>query len=84
MRLRCGGDTVSDMQGLGRILVVVGLSMAAFGALVWWLGPRLGAGGGLLPGDISFRRGGFSLHFPIVTCIVVSVLLTVISRFFQR
>ena len=84
MRLRCGGDTVSEMQGLGRILVVVGLSMAALGALVWWLGPRIGAGGGLLPGDISFRRGGFSLHFPIVTCIVVSVLLTLIGRLFQR
>jgi hypothetical protein len=72
------------VQGFGKLLVVVGLSMAALGALVWWIGPRLGAGGGLLPGDISFRRGGFSLHFPIVTCIVVSVLLTVISRFFQR
>ena len=72
------------VQGLGKLLVVAGLSMAALGALVWWLGPRLGAGGGLLPGDMSFRRGGFSLHFPIVTCLVVSVLLTLISRLFQR
>lgn len=72
------------MQGLGRLLVVAGLSMAAVGALLWWLGPRFGSQGGLLPGDLSFRRGGFGVHFPIVTCLVVSLLLTLLARLFQR
>lgn len=71
------------MQTLGRFMVIAGLAMAVVGALVWWLGPKLG-GGGLLPGDITVRRGNFSLHFPIVTCIVVSVLLTVLARLFQK
>lgn len=78
------GDTFVAMQGLGKMLVVAGLSMAALGALLWWIGPRIGAQGGLLPGDLSFRRGGFSVHFPIVTCIVLSLLLTLLGRLFQR
>ncbi len=35
---------------------------------------------GNLPGDILFKKGGFSFHFPIVTCIIMSVVLTI---FFQ-
>lgn len=72
------------MRDVGRWMVVCGLVMTAVGALVWWLGPRLGQGDGLLPGDFAFRRGGFSVHFPIVTCLVVSVLLTLLIRLFQR
>ena len=72
------------MESLGKTLVMLGLGLAFAGLLVWWLGPRLGNSGGLLPGDISFRRGSFSFHFPVVTCILVSVLLTVLLRLFNR
>jgi hypothetical protein len=40
-----------------------------------------GSRGGLLPGDIVIRRGGFTFYFPIVTCIVASVLLTLLLSF---
>lgn len=66
------------------MLVVTGLTLALVGALVWWLGPRLGAGGGLLPGDISLKRGNVSFYFPIMTCLVLSILLTLLLRLFQR
>lgn len=72
------------MQSLGKMLVMAGLTLAVVGALVWWLGPRLGSDGGLLPGDLSFKRGPVSIHFPIVTCLVLSILLTLLLRLFQR
>ena len=77
-------DILSRMESVGRGMVIAGLALACVGALVWWLGPRLGHGDGLLPGDISFRRGSFSVHFPIVTCLVVSVVLTVLMRLFRQ
>ena len=53
------------MQGLGRMMVVAGLVLVVLGALVWWLGPRFGGNGGLLPGDLSLRRGNMSAdQFP--------------------
>ena len=65
-------------------VVVAGLVLVVLGALVWWLGPRFGGNGGLLPGDLSLRRGNVSFHFPIVTCVVVSIVLTLLLRLFQR
>ena len=57
------------MEQLGRTLFLAGLGLAAIGALVWLLGPKFGSDGGLLPGDISWKRGNVSFYFPIVTCI---------------
>ena len=67
---------------MGRLLIVVGLLIAAAG-LVMTLGLPLGR----LPGDFTFRRGGFSLYIPLASCILVSVLLTLVSAlisFFTR
>ena len=71
------------VASLGKILVVTGLGMALLGVLLWLLGPRLGSGP-WLPGDLSFRRGNFSFHFPIITCLVLSIVLTLLARLFQR
>jgi hypothetical protein len=70
------------MPNLGKSLVIIGLGLAAVGALIWLLGGR--SSGGLLPGDLSFRRGSFSFHFPLVTCLIVSVVLTLVLRWFQK
>lgn len=64
---------------MGRTLVVVGLIVAAVGVLV-----MLGLPLGRLPGDIVVSRGRGTFYFPIVTCIVVSVVLTVILSLFKR
>ncbi len=71
------------MEQLGRILVLAGLALIVVGALVWWSGPRLGTGGPL-PGDLTVRRGNVTFFFPIVTCLVLSVVLTVLFRLFNR
>jgi len=39
---------------------------------------------GKLPGDISVQKGNFSFYFPVVTCIVVSLVVTLLSWLFRR
>ena len=43
---------------------------------------RLGLG--RLPGDVVIQRGNFSFYFPLVTCIIVSVLLSAVFWLFNR
>ncbi len=61
-------------QHPGWLLIVAGLLIAGVGA-VWLVAPTL-PWLGKLPGDIAFERGNLRFYFPIVTCIVISVLLT--------
>ena len=64
---------------MGKVLIVVGLLIAAIGALI-----ALGAPLGRLPGDLSYRRGNFAFYFPLGTSIVVSILLTLVFFFLRR
>lgn len=67
---------------VGRTLVVVGLLIAAVGALVWLLG---GLGLGRLPGDFSWRRGNVRVYVPIASCLLLSLVGTlVLNLFFRR
>jgi uncharacterized membrane protein len=69
-------------RDLGRILVVLGIVLVAVGALLSFLSRR----GGLrrLPGDFLYRGERVTIFFPIVTCIVLSLLLTLILNLFFR
>jgi Protein of unknown function (DUF2905) len=70
------------MRELGRFLVMGGIIMAIVGVLFWTgLAPRWL---GRLPGDIRIERGNSAFYFPIVTCIVLSVLLSLIFSIFRR
>lgn len=64
---------------MGRTLVVIGLIIAAVGLAI-----SAGLPIGRLPGDIVVRRGNSTFYFPIVTCIVLSLLLTLILSVFRR
>jgi len=70
------------MQDLGRLLIVLGAAATLIGLLLV-LVPRL-PWLGRLPGDILIRRGTFTFYFPLVTCVVVSVILTLILNLFGR
>jgi hypothetical protein len=64
------------MEGLGKILVIVGGIIVILG-LIFIFGqhiPFLGK----LPGDIFVKRDGFSFYFPIVTLLILSILITII------
>lgn len=73
------------MSSAPKILILTGLALVGLGALLWGLqkipgAPQLGR----LPGDIRIEGKGYSFYFPIVTCIILSVLLTLILRFFRK
>jgi len=71
------------MQEIGKYVFFLGIVLAVLGALVWRF-PNLFQWIGRLPGDVSIQKGHFSFYFPIVTCIVISILLTVVSWLFRR
>jgi hypothetical protein len=73
---------VGDFSGLGKALMVGGAVLFVVGLLVVLGGkiPFLGR----LPGDILIQRKGFGIYIPIVTCIVLSVLLTLILNIISR
>ena len=64
---------------MGKVLVVLGLGIAALGLLM-----MIGVPFGRLPGDFYVRRGNVSFYFPLATSIVLSILLTLILAFFRR
>jgi len=67
---------------LGKFLVVAGLAFVVVGAVLWsglgrnWLGR--------LPGDIHYSRGNYRFYFPIVSCLILSLVLTLLLRLFRR
>lgn len=74
---------MTEWEGLGKVLIAVGLAMATAGMLMV-LGDRVPGIGALfgwfgrLPGDVSIKREQFSFHFPIVTGLVLSVILSLV------
>jgi Protein of unknown function (DUF2905) len=71
------------MQEIGKFVLIVGLILVAVGALLWRF-PGLLGWMGKLPGDISVRKGNFSFYFPVVTCVLLSIILTLLSWLFRR
>jgi hypothetical protein len=67
---------VSSFSDLGKMLLLVGAGIALLGLVLLVAGriPFFGR----LPGDIAFRRGNVSVYVPIITCLVLSVVLTVV------
>ncbi len=70
------------MKPFGMMLVVAGLSVAALGAVLLFADkfPFLGR----LPGDIHVEGKQSSFHFPVVTCLILSVLLTLVVNAILR
>ncbi len=71
-----------ENPGLGKILLIAGLIIAAAGAVLM-LAPKI-PWLGRLPGDIHLRGKNWSFHFPIVTSIVISIILTILFNLFSR
>ena len=79
LQVECGRAAilVDPLRELGKVLVVAGVLLAGAGALLW-LGARLPFRLGRLPGDIAYQGRHTSFYFPIITCIVLSLALTLI------
>ncbi len=74
------------MENLGKVIVGLGLVLIIIGLSLWFFGDKLGWFGNL-PGDIRVERDNFRLFAPITSMIilslVLSIVLTLISRFFR-
>jgi Protein of unknown function (DUF2905) len=67
---------------VGKFLVIIGIAIVVLGFILW---SGIGAGFlGKLPGDIRIERGNSVFYFPIVTCIVISIVLSLIFSLFRR
>ena len=62
---------------IGGMLLAVGLVLAAVGAVFL-------LGGGRLPGDLSFGRGNARVYIPLATCLVISIVATVVLNLISR
>jgi hypothetical protein len=70
------------MLGFGKTLIYLGLALVVLGLIVSFAGkiPWLGH----LPGDIYIQRGRFTFYFPLTTCILISVIITLVLYLFRR
>lgn len=69
------GELAKTLIYLGIILVVLGVVLALAGKLPWL---------GHLPGDIYIQRERFTFYFPLATCILISVIITLVLYFLRR
>jgi hypothetical protein len=60
---------------LGLLLVIVGVVFSLVGKLPWL---------GHLPGDITIQRERFTFYFPLATCILISLIISLVLYFFRR
>jgi Protein of unknown function (DUF2905) len=70
------------MAPIAKALVFAGIAIVVIGLALWGLSsvPYVGK----LPGDIYVRRGNFTFYFPIVTCIVISIVATLLFSLLRR
>ena len=66
---------------MARTLIIIGLVIVVVGLLWPWL-TKIGLG--RLPGDIVIERGNTSFYFPIVTCVIISLALSLVLWLFGR
>ena len=71
------------MQDVGKFIFLIGAALIVVGAVIWRF-PGLLGWFGKLPGDISVQKENFSFYFPVVTCILLSIVLTLLSWLFRR
>ncbi len=73
---------MNHWEGWGKILIILGLLLGGVGVILIFLPkiPWLGK----LPGDLIFRRGNFTFYFPLVSCLILSLLLTLFFNIFKR
>jgi hypothetical protein len=73
---------MSDFSFFGKLLVIVGILFVVVGGLIAFEAkiPLVGR----LPGDIHIKKENFNLYFPITTCIIISIILTLLIYLIQK
>ena len=69
------------MTQTGKLIVLAGLAILTLGVIVWGLG-KLGFRS--MPGDVSYKSENVRIYFPIATCVVLSIVVSVLLWFFKK
>lgn len=69
-------------DNFGKMILMFGIVLVVIGGLMLLGGKLFGLG--RLPGDIFIKRGNFSFYFPLVTCIILSIILTILLNLTRR
>jgi hypothetical protein len=72
-----------SMTDVGRIIVILGVSLVVIGALVMLFG-RAGLPIGRLPGDIVYKGKNATFYFPLATCILLSIVVSLVMYLIGR
>ncbi len=67
---------------MARFLILLGVTLIGLGVVLLLL-PKI-PGLGRLPGDIIIKRKNFTFYFPLGTCILISLILSLIFRYMRR
>ncbi len=70
------------MTDLGKMLIYLGIILVVVGCVIHFGGKIIPFG--KLPGDINIVGENSSVHFPVVTCIIISIVLSVLANLFFR
>ncbi|RKX56549.1 MAG: DUF2905 domain-containing protein [Thermodesulfobacteriota bacterium] len=73
---------MSELSGLGKFLILIGIFLVLIGIFLTYL-PKIPYMG-KLPGDIYIKKGNFTFYFPLATCILLSIILTIILNILLR
>ena len=74
---------LDPLREIGRSLLVLGIVLVVIGAFLYFSG-RLPFRLGSLPGDLSWQGKHTTVYFPIVTCLLVSAVLSLVAWLFSR
>jgi hypothetical protein len=69
------GEMAKTVIFIGVLLVIVGSVMLLLGKI---------PGVGKLPGDIMIKKENFSFYFPVTTCIIISIILSLVSYLWSK
>lgn len=72
------------MLPLGRLLIILGVVLIVLGLILSFQSYFSFLKLGRLPGDLSIKRENFSLYFPITTCVLLSIILTLLLYLFKK
>jgi hypothetical protein len=68
------------MQEIGKLIVILGVALVVVGLVLWLFAGRVPR----LPGDIVVQKENFTFYFPLATCIIISIVLTLLFWLFRR
>jgi hypothetical protein len=70
------------MAGFGKALIYLGILAVVVG-VIFLLGGKI-PWLGHLPGDLTIEREGYTFYFPLTTCVLISVIISLVLYFFRR